>query len=58
MQDDGPDEAEGELGVAVHDLIAADVHQLDLHTHSVHAVSRRACTYMWSDTIIYMHMYM
>ena len=30
MEDDGPDEAEGELGVAVDDVLAADVDQLDL----------------------------
>ena len=30
VEDDGPDEAEGELGVAVHDVLAADVDQLDL----------------------------
>ena len=39
VQDDGPDEAEGELGVAVHDLIAADVHQLDLYTYTVYMQS-------------------
>ena len=30
VEDDGPDEAEGELGVAVDDVLAADVDQLDL----------------------------
>ncbi len=30
MQDDGPDEAECELGVAVHNVLAPDVDQLDL----------------------------
>ena len=30
VEDDGPDEAEGELGVAVHDVLAADVDKLDL----------------------------
>ena len=30
MEDDGPDEPEGELGVAVDDVLAADVDQLDL----------------------------
>jgi len=30
VEDDGPDEAEGELGVPVHDVLAADVDQLDL----------------------------
>ena len=30
MEDDGPDEAEGEFGVSVDDVLAADVDQLDL----------------------------
>ena len=30
VEDDGPDEAEGELGVAVDDVLAADVDKLDL----------------------------
>ena len=30
VEDDGPDEAEGELGVAVHDVLPSDVDQLDL----------------------------
>ena len=30
MEDDGPDEAEGELRVAVDDVLTADVDQLDL----------------------------
>ena len=30
VEDDGPDEAEGELGVAVDDVLAADVDELDL----------------------------
>ncbi len=30
MEDDCPDETEGELGVAVDDVLAADVDQLDL----------------------------
>ena len=29
MEDDGPDEAEGELGVAVDDVLPADVDQFD-----------------------------
>ena len=30
VEDDGPDETEGQLGVAVHDVLAPDVDQLDL----------------------------
>ena len=30
VKDDGPDEPEGELGVAVDDVLAADVDELDL----------------------------
>ena len=30
VEDDGPDEAEGELGVAVPDVLPADVDKLDL----------------------------
>ena len=30
VEDDGPDEPEGELGVAVDDVLAADVDELDL----------------------------
>ena len=30
MEDDCPNEAEGELGVAVHDVLPSDVDQLDL----------------------------
>ena len=30
MQDDGPNEAEGELGVSVDDVLPSDVDQLDL----------------------------
>ena len=30
MEDDGPDEPEGELGVSVDDVLPADVDQLDL----------------------------
>ena len=30
VEDDGPYEAEGELGVAVHNVLATDVDQLDL----------------------------
>ena len=29
MEDDGPDEAECEFGVSVHDVLAADVDQFD-----------------------------
>ena len=45
MQDDGPDEAQGELGVAVHDLIAADVHQFDLHIQCTR--SQSSCMYWY-----------
>ena len=30
VEDDGPDEAEGEFGVAVHNVLSSDVDQLDL----------------------------
>ena len=30
MKDDGPYEAEGQLGVTVDNILASDVHQLDL----------------------------
>lgn len=33
VQDDGPDQAQGQLGVAVCDVIVPDVHQLDLWGH-------------------------
>ena len=38
VEDDGPDEAEGELGIAVHDILTADVHQLDLRRVGGHYV--------------------
>ena len=38
MEDDGPDETQRQLWVAVHDLIAANVHQFDLRKKKIEQI--------------------
>jgi hypothetical protein len=35
VEDDGPDEAEGQLGISVHDVFCSDVDQLDLEMKEI-----------------------
>lgn len=53
VQDDGPDQAEGQLGVAIRDVIIPDVHQLHLrasglgHAHPRESVTPRVARGGW-----------
>jgi len=40
VKDEGPDEAESQLGVAVDDLIGTNVHHSDLHTDNSQSQSQ------------------
>ncbi len=58
VKDDGPDETEGQLGVAVDDVLAPDVDQLDLlvaeeaqrRLHVLYRVETHAPSLTWLHT--------